>query len=48
VGDNRYDPQYDVNHDGVINLLDAIVVLKTPTCTSSTTDDDESGGESGG
>ena len=33
VGDPRYDAKYDVNGDGVINVLDLLQVLRTPKCT---------------
>ena len=32
IGDRRYQPRYDVNHDGVINQLDLQRVFGTPTC----------------
>jgi hypothetical protein len=32
-GDRRYDPQYDVNHDGVIDIKDVMQVVQTPICS---------------
>ena len=31
-GDGEYDPDYDVNNDGKINLADLLQVLGTPVC----------------
>jgi hypothetical protein len=31
-GQRRYDARYDLNHDGRINIIDAVLVLKIPLC----------------
>jgi hypothetical protein len=31
-GQRRYDARYDLNHDGRINIIDAVLVLRIPLC----------------